>query len=218
MTAPVDRLLPAEGGAPSGGRTPADDPWVARRDELALLLARTARGDRDAFGRLYELASPGLFAMLVRLLGRRSWAEEVLQECFVSVWQHAVRYDRDRSAPMTWMATIARNAALDLLRGRQATEAPLDEKAAADRPDEGPQPLEALQAGLEAQHVRRCMQALPGPQQQGLALAFFHGLSHAEVAQRLGQPLGTVKSWVRRGLLALKGCLESRDPALGARS
>lgn len=203
---------PSTPPAPGTQSTAPVDPWAARRDELAGLLVLTARGDRDAFGRLYQLSSPTLFAMLRRLLGRQSWAEEILQECFVSIWQHASRYDRDRSAPMTWMAAIARNAALDLLRRRDAGEAPLDDEAAAQRPDERPLPLEALQAGLEARRVRECMQALPAPQQQGLALAFFHGMSHSEVAEQLDQPLGTVKSWVRRGLLALKACLQGTSP------
>ena len=195
----------------------SSDPWAARRDELASLITSTAGGDRAAFERLYQLSSPYLFGMLRRLLGRQSWAEEILQECFVSIWQHASRYERDRSAPMTWMAAIARNAALDLLRRRDASEAPLDDEVAAQRPDERPQPLEALQSGLEARRLRECMQALPAQQQQGLALAFFHGLSHSEVAEQLGEPLGTVKSWVRRGLLALKSCLrDTMPPGAGA--
>lgn len=184
-----------------------DDPWAAKREELAGLLGRVARGDRAAFDRVYRMSAPHLYASLLRILRRPAWADELLQECFVSVWQHAARFDAARASPMTWMLAIARNAALDRLRRRDSGEEALDEEAVAAVPATDPEPLQALMDGADALRIRDCLGGLPAPQRQSLALAFFEGLSHAEAAERIAQPLGTVKSWIRRGLMSLKDCL-----------
>ena len=137
---------------------------------------------------------------------REDWAEEVLQECYVNVWRHAPEYNASRAAPMTWMTSIVRNRCLDWLR--RPNPEPLAEGAEEYIEDGGPGPLDQLERSQEAGAVVRCLRGLEAKQRQAIALAFFDGLSHAELAQHLREPLGTVKTWVRRGLAKLRSCLE----------
>jgi len=176
--------------------------------ELAGLLARCALKDQRAFAELYRLTAAKLFGVVARIVRRDDWAEEVLQESYVSVWTHAVEYTQAKSAPMTWMTSIARNRALDWLR-RPRLEATGEEyePVIANFADESPHALERLAHATEAATVRRCLDALEGIQRQVIALAYFHGLTHSELAAHLSQPLGSVKTWVRRGLERLRGCL-----------
>jgi RNA polymerase sigma-70 factor (ECF subfamily) len=176
---------------------------------LAALLAQAALRDQRAFAHVYELTSAKLFGVALRILRRRDWAEEVLQECYVSIWNHAGDYAVQRSAPLTWMTSIVRNRCLDWLR-RPQQEATGEEYEIAVEAwrDDAPGPLERLAASSEAAALARCLQQLEGKQRQSIMLAFFHGLSHSEVARHMRQPLGTVKTWVRRGLERLKGCLQ----------
>jgi len=175
---------------------------------------RSGLGDRAAFAQLYERSSSHLFAVVLRIQRDRALAEELLQEIYVAVWKAASGFDAARSQPLTWMTSIARNRAIDSLRRAQAqprlsSSTPDDDEAVDEGPrDDGPGPLDLLQRASDARELSRCMQDLSPPQRQSVALAFFDGLSHAEVAERLHEPLGTVKSWVRRALSALKGCLE----------
>jgi RNA polymerase sigma-70 factor (ECF subfamily) len=175
-------------------------------DQLADLLSRCALRDQQAFAELYRRSSAKLFAVAVRITRRRDWAEEVLQESFVNIWNHATGYNPAKSAPMTWMTAIVRNRALDLLRRPREVE--LDEEheeLIASLPDDAPGPDEqARDAGALAE----CMKQLTGEQQKSITLAFFYGLSHGELAQQMQKPLGTVKTWVRRGLDRLRDCLE----------
>ena len=202
--------------------------WSEKSNELARLLARVALGDRAAFERLYALSGPHLFAVILRINRDRAQAEDLLQEVYLSVWRAASGFDAAQSQPLTWLTSIARNRAIDSLRraGTQprldSAHAPLDEDSDVydDTADEAPGPLELLTRASDARQLQHCMQDLSAPQRQSLALAYFDGLSHAEVADRMAQPLGTVKSWVRRALLALKSCLEQaavrdRGPARG---
>ena len=176
-------------------------------DELPALLASTALGDRAAFERLYRATSAKLFGVALRILKREDWAEEALQDAYVNVWNRASSYTPGLSAPMTWMTSIVRNRCLDWLRRPHAEVADEDgaliEATAADDPD----PLELLEQSTEAQAVARCLKTLDGNQRQAVMLAYFEGLSHAELASHLRAPLGSVKTWVRRGLLRLKSCL-----------
>ena len=153
---------------------------AAQNEALKQLLAACARRDSAAFGRLYEATSAKLFGVAIRILRREDWAEEVLQDCYVNIWNHASKYSSALSAPMTWMTSIVRNRCLDWLR----------------RPN--PEPL-----------ADEALEALEGKQRQAIALAYLDGLSHSELAAHLREPLGTVKTWVRRGLLRLKSCLEA---------
>lgn len=191
---------------------PASAASAARNAGLAELLARTALADRAAFAELYRRTSPHLYGVAVRIVRERSIAEEILQEAFVSVWHHARSYAAARSQPLTWLTAIVRNRCLDQVRRRELDTVTLsgegDDAPALDVEAPGPSAAELLVAGADAQGVRDCVEQLQGGTRQAIALAFFHGLSHAELAAHLGQPLGTVKSWVRRGLERLKGCLD----------
>jgi RNA polymerase sigma factor (sigma-70 family) len=188
-------------------------------DRLRALLRDTARHDPTAFRALYEAAAPRLYGFALRLLRRQELAEEALQEGFVAIWHAAGKYQPALSAPMTWMTTIVRNKALDIHR-RQADEDAfeidaqafdrdvIDTLAASDRG-----PAEAHQCSAEARALAHCMALLERRQQQAIGLAFFHDLSHGEVAEQLALPLGTVKTWIRRGLDKLKTCLQRREAA-----
>jgi RNA polymerase sigma factor (sigma-70 family) len=197
-------------------KTAAAD-WPARSRELAQLMSRSALGDRAAFARLYELTSGQLFAVVLRIQRDRSTAEDLLQEVYVNVWKAMGGFDAAQSQPMTWLTSIARNKAIDSLRRAQAQPRleSVHRDDDDDRPDldqhladESPGPTELLQQAADARELGRCMQGLSAQQRQSVALAFYDGLSHAEVAEHLREPLGTVKSWVRRALMSLKSCLE----------
>ena len=175
---------------------------------LAGLLAQCALKNQRAFAELYQLTSAKLYGVALRILRRQDWAEEVLQECYVNVWNHAGDYAAARSAPLTWMTSIVRNRCLDWLR-RPRTETTGEEYDIAVEAwqDDAPGPMEQLMAATEAAALARCLQQLEAKQRQSIMLAFFNGLSHSELANHMKQPLGTVKTWVRRGLERLKGCL-----------
>lgn len=183
-----------------------------RSERLAALMPRVALGDQNAFAELYRLSSPHLYGVALRILREGSAAEEVLQEAFVSVWHHAGSYETAKSQPMTWLTAIVRNRCLDQLRRRELDTVTMtnddDDSKEFDLPSGDPSPVEMLLAGAEAQSVRNCVETLEGGAKQAIALAFYQGLSHAELADHMRQPLGTVKSWVRRGLERLKGCLD----------
>jgi len=176
---------------------------------LDQLLARSALGDREAFRALYEATAAKLFAVALRILRREDWAEEVLQECYVSVWRHAPEYNASRAAPMTWMTSIVRNRCLDWLR--RPNPEPLADEALEALESDNPGPLSRLEATRDSAALARCLRGLDARQRQALALAFFDGLSHAELAKHLREPLGTVKTWVRRGLARLRSCLELQE-------
>lgn len=173
--------------------------------ELVRLLAATAAGDRRAFALLYERTSPHLFGLLLRMVLRRDWAEEALQDCYLRIWQKAEGYAPERGTPMAWLATIARYRALDLLRARRP-EVPEDELPLAAA-DPGPAPYERAEIGEGLGRLGDCLQRLEASPRRSVLLAYYAGYTHAELARRLGAPLGTVKSWVRRGLQQLRDCL-----------
>jgi len=181
-----------------------------RNARLADLLARTALADQRAFAELYQLTSSHLYAVALRILRQSASAEEVLQESFVSVWNHAGSYAAARSQPLTWLTSIVRNRCLDQLRRREVDTVTIDEEdEGVMLRDDGPTPMEMLVSGADARAVKACVDALEARQKQAVALAFYRGLSHAELAAHLHEPLGTVKSWVRRGLERLKACLDA---------
>lgn len=188
---------------------------MAAPQELADLVARVALGDRQAFRRLYDATAPSLLGVALRLLRDRGRAEDVIQEAFVSVWHRAGGFRASASAPMTWLTAIVRNRALDTLRSDARHDAdPLvddedeDEDAAREVEDDRPEPLGLLTQAADALAVRACLEAIDGSQRQCLALAYYHGLTHAEMAAHLGSPIGSVKAWLRRGLEKLRRCLE----------
>ncbi len=180
-----------------------------RNARLAELLARTALADQRAFAELYRLTSSHLYAVSLRILRESGAAEEVLQESFVNVWHHAGTYVAAKSQPLTWLTSIVRNRCLDLMRRREIDTVTMDdEEQGMTFADDRPNPMEMLLASADALAVRACVEGLEAGQKQAIALAFYQGLSHSELALHLRQPLGTVKSWVRRGLERLKACLD----------
>ncbi len=186
-------------------------PTADRSARLAQLLARTALSDQAAFAELYRLTSSHLYAVALRILRERALAEDLLQEVFVSVWNHAGAFSAAKAQPQTWLTSIVRNRCLDELRRRKPDTVTMtrdDDEPEIDFADSGPTPVDLLLAGADVHQVRECIDGLAGDQKQAIALAFFQGLSHGEMAKHLRQPLGTVKSWVRRGLERLKKCLE----------
>ena len=178
-------------------------------ERLADLLSRCGVGDRKAFAALYDATKSKLFAVSLRIVRERHIAEEVLQESFVSIWNNAGKYALDKSAPMTWMTAIVRNRSLDIVRRPLVEFADQDDYFALNMEDPAPGPPDQFASRREQASIERCMKNLDGDQLQTISLAFFHGLSHSEVADHLGRPLGTVKTHIRRGLQKLKGCLES---------
>jgi RNA polymerase sigma-70 factor (ECF subfamily) len=175
---------------------------------LAELLGQSALKNQRAFGDLYQLTSAKLYGVALRILRRQDWAEEVLQECYVNIWNHAADYALARSAPLTWMTSIVRNRCLDWLRRPRAEVTGEEYDIAVEAwQDDAPGPLESLLSASDGAALARCLQQLESKQRQSIMLAFFHGLSHSELANHMKQPLGTIKTWVRRGLERLKGCL-----------
>lgn len=185
--------------------------------QLRTWLQGAANRDAAAFRSLYDATSPKLFGFALRILGKRELAEEVMQESFVAIWHNAASYQSQLAAPMTWMTTIVRNKAYDLLR-RSDDAAELDsDQFNADimnaLHDPAATPIEALTISRDAKALAFCMSALEGMHRQVLGLAFFHDLSHSEVAQQMSLPIGTVKTWIRRSLERLKTCLTKGERA-----
>ena len=178
----------------------------AAQKRLAELIARTALGDRKAFAQLYGETRAKLFAVSLRIVRERPLAEEALQDSFVSIWHHASDYARAKGAPGTWMAAIVRNRSLDLVRRTRETP-DVDDALASQLVDESAAPARDVEARAEAHTLERCLAELDPEQRQSIALAFFHGLTHSELAAHLHRPLGTVKTHVRRGLLKLRDCI-----------
>jgi RNA polymerase sigma factor (sigma-70 family) len=184
---------------------------------LAVLLSRVSLRDQAAFKQLYDQTACCLLGVIVRMLRDRAWAEEVLQEVYVSVWHTAPNYAAEKSQPMTWLMAIARYKAMDALRSSRAdrercvrSHANAGDDDDADLPDIADAcagPLEQLVQAADAHQLRFCLHCLEPAQRQAIALAFYDGLTHAELALHMNQPLGTVKAWVRRGLDRLRRCL-----------
>jgi len=174
--------------------------------ELTPLLRAIASGDRLALSNLYERTSAKLYGIVLRLLQTESDAEEVLQEVFVSVWRNAGRFDEGRASPITWLCVMARNRAIDRLRRRQIDTAPLDQ--AYDVAIDELSVLDRLEATQEAGRLRTCLEELDERPRTMIEAAFLDGATYSQLAEREGVPLGTMKSWIRRGLQRLKGCLE----------
>ena len=180
---------------------------TADPDQLRQLLAQCSLGDRRAFETLYRSVGPCLHGVALRFMGRADLAEDVLQESFVRIWNNASRYEAHLSAPLTWMINITRHQAIDQLRKQR--DRPLTDFEQDTLPDEGPSAHDLLNSSREASALHRCLDTLDGMQRQSISVAYFQGLSCSELAEHLAAPLGSVKSWIRRGMERLRRCLES---------
>lgn len=170
------------------------------------LLSATAQGDRLAFEELYKHTAGKLYAISLQMLRRRDLAEDAVQEAFVRIWHNAGEYQQEKGTVLTWMNTIVRYRALDMLRAAKSRRESDEETE--EREDEH-SPEKELYAERDRALIDRCMDLLDGSQRQMIQLAYFRGLTHAEVCDRTGSPLGSVKTWIRRGLERLKRCIEA---------
>lgn len=171
------------------------------------LMSAMAVGDRQAFEQLYRLTSPRLFAVALRMLRRHAWAEEVLHDSYITAWNRAGSYNPALSSPMTWLTHIVRNRAIDWMRGSDNQLDELDDDVMNSDASDVDEPLQRLQQDSDAKILAACLAHLPAEQRQSLILAYYQGLSHGEVSSHLQQPLGTIKSWIRRALDHLKSCV-----------
>ena len=178
-----------------------------RRRQLVAAINRVAGGDRAALRLVYSETSAKLFGVCLRILGDRSEAEDVLQDVYLTVWRKAASFDEAVASPITWLVAIARNRSIDRLRSAgPRAHAPLE--AAAEVPDEGLSALERLEIGEDQARLKDCLQQLEERQSAAIRSAFLDGFTYEELAERNRVPLGTMKSWIRRGLLKLRACLE----------
>lgn len=180
----------------------------ATRDDLADLLARVARQDKAAFSDLYKSTSPKLYGVILRISRRPAVAQELLQEVYIRIWQRAGDFDRTRASPITWMATIARNRALDEIRLKAAVSVE-DTPEALDVPDPGRSPAQWAELADETRRLEDCLAGLEAEKRDIIRLAYAAGLSREELAERYGRPVATIKTWIHRGLKQLKDCLGS---------
>jgi RNA polymerase sigma-70 factor (ECF subfamily) len=177
------------------------------------LVARAAQGEERAIGALYDRYGPMLYAVAYRIVGQRADAEEVVVEAFAQAWRDAARFEAGRGSVGGWLTMMARSRALDLVRARGRRDR-VTASAAADRPgapiamgEIGPDPSSALDLDERRRQVRQALETLSPPQRQAIELAYFEGLSQSEIAERLQEPLGTVKTRVRLGMQKLRDCL-----------
>jgi RNA polymerase sigma-70 factor (ECF subfamily) len=181
----------------------------SERDELSAALGRVAGGSQPALAEVYQKTSAKLFGICIRILGERGEAEDALQDIYISVWRKAGTFDPARASPITWLAALARNRSIDRKRSR-ASRAPASALGdeAMDVPDQAPDALAGLETAESASRIALCLGELEDRQNRAIQAAFYEGVSYPELARRSAVPLGTMKSWVRRGLLRLRECLE----------
>ena len=174
--------------------------------ELVPLMHAVAAGDRTALADLYGRTSGKLYGICLRLLGSEPEAEDALQDVYLTVWNKAGSFDRDKASPITWLAVLARNKSIDRLRRKRAPTTTLDD--APDLPDGAASALEVLEQSEDQQRLNSCLDELDEQQRSSIRAAFLDGATYPQLAEREQVPLGTMKSWIRRGLLRLRGCLE----------
>ena len=182
------------------------DSQTAALSSVAVLIEAVGRGSQVALKRLYELESKRLYGIALRIVRRPEIASDVLQEAFVQIWQNAAAFSAERGVGAAWLTGIVRFRALDAVR-KTSREVLSGDPGLGDEPLE-PDVIEKIGASAEAEALRRCLKLLDEEQQRCVLLAFVDGMSHSEIAERITAPLGSVKSWIRRGLLAMRRCLE----------
>ncbi|MBW4550724.1 MAG: sigma-70 family RNA polymerase sigma factor [Aphanocapsa sp. GSE-SYN-MK-11-07L] len=175
-------------------------------DHAAALIA-CARGDRNALRQLYEQEASQLIGVAMKILQRRDLADEVVQDAFVQIWHKAATFDPKRGSGRGWIFSVVRYRALNTLRKTAREVAVDDEMLLSKQPDTATDLLDRLSRATEAEALKRCLEQLETPKKQSILLAYVNGYSHPQIAAQLQAPLGTVKAWIRRGLLALRECL-----------
>ena len=178
---------------------------------LIALIDRIALADEKALRELYDLTSSKLYGVAVRVVTNREWAEDVLQEAFINIWRIAGDYKATLSPPLAWMALVVRSRGLDFLR-RRASERidrmqELDNVISDTVAGDSPNPMDTAQASQQAKALHSCLSLLDNKQREVVSLAYMRDMSHGELAEQLKLPLGTVKTWIRRGLEQLRGCM-----------
>jgi RNA polymerase sigma-70 factor (ECF subfamily) len=174
-------------------------------EDLEELLARCGLGDRAAFGRLYARTGPKLYGVAVRILEDRSDAEEAVQEAFVKIWHSAGRFRAGRGSALGWLVAIARNQAIDALRARRAPARDISEMT--DLADSGPTPEASALGSDDRRRIERCLDTLPRDRALAVRAAYVEGHSYEDLARRFQVPLNTMRTWLRRALIALRECL-----------
>jgi len=199
--------MPASRDNPAMATDPQDLRMIALIDRIA---ARNS-GSEQALRELYDLTSSKLFGVALRVAGKRDWAEDVLQEAYLNIWRIAGDYRATLSPPMAWMGVIVRSRGLDFLRRRTSERADtaqeLDDFISDTVAGDSPNPMDTTQASQQAWALHECLRKLEDKQREVVSLAYMRDLSHGELAEQLKLPLGTVKTWIRRGLEQLRGCM-----------
>ncbi|MGW1771238.1 ECF RNA polymerase sigma factor SigK [Streptomyces sp. NPDC002104] len=174
---------------------------------LQEVMEKVGQGDKDAFSVLYEAAAPAVFGVVVKVVRDRAQSEEVVQEVMIDVWRQATRYHPEQGAVMTWVATIAHRRAVDRVRSAQASADREHATGVRDQVRPYDEVAEQVEARLEGERVRRCLEGLTEIQRKAVTLAYYGGLTYREVAEELRSPLGTIKTRMRDGLIRLRDCM-----------
>jgi RNA polymerase sigma-70 factor (ECF subfamily) len=174
--------------------------------ELVWILASVAKGDQDAFQRLYESTHAKLFGVVLRILKRQDLAEEVLQEAYVKIWNNAGQFNPGLASPITWMVSIARNRAIDVVRKRSEVSIE-EEPEALEVASDTPEPLARREMTEELKRILECVGRLEPDRQKLVLLAYYNGWSREQLATKFETPLSTVKTWLRRSLIEVRECL-----------
>ncbi len=179
--------------------------------QLVELLERVAQADESALRELYEATSSKLYGVAVRVVTNREWAEDVLQEAFINIWRIAGDYKASLSPPMAWMGLVVRSRGLDFLRRRASDRADvmqeLDDVISDTVAGNSPNPMDTALASEQAWALHQCLGKLENKQREVVSLAYLRDMSHNELSEQLKLPLGTVKTWIRRGLEQLRACM-----------
>ena len=177
---------------------------------LVTLIGKISEGVHPALGDLYDRTAPILYGQLLGMLKRPEWAQEALQDCYIRVWQRSETYTAEKGEPLGWLIGIARYRALDLLAAKRggAEMSDGDDALSDELPDQAQSPEDGAIESEGMQRLEHCLKGLSPEQRQSVLLAYYHGYSHRELSQALKAPLGTVKAWVRRGLVLLRACLQ----------
>ena len=182
-----------------------DDP----QEQLESCLRGCAQGKHQDLKKLYQLTSANLFSVVLRILNDRGLAEDCLQQVFIKVWNHADRYDAEKAKARTWLNTIARNQALDILRRNRHSDKHEGDDVLLQVADDAESQEQQISRWQDTRKLHQCLEEIPEQQRLCLELAYFEGLTHQGLSERIETSLGTVKTWIRRGLARLQTCMNS---------